>query len=494
MKTDHVIIIGIMALLCVSFLSVPAASEGPVGMSSEIEVETGTTTDLGGGDYFYVRFGDDARFGVIWGTEDSPNDIYLVTLMSRYVGSATFINAQGVTLAKEKLVKVYTIQAVKLDSIFEFDDGNGNGVASYTRMFNPDTGSFSSYQPVSGGQDELVKRVDLSTAWERSEVENSEDNGTIIWTFSLTAYGLPYQALSNGVDTNVGNGVLDKVNLTFNLRVATEHSDDISVPQYEVTLRNSGYINKVQLRETAQFSGNITRYDVKWDKDIEGWDLDPSNEAPMLLMEYGLIVANHIPANDVPNINTWQLRHMIASMGEEGSMWANGWDEPMNGTTGPVSIQQQALNTNMLTFRGQSTDIARFEWVQTTMVNGEEEQVRAQVVAGRPIAAMNFRGSSFTGFIALMGMSFPAGGSIVQDPSISTEATTDLVSSSNLPVEGGSFLSENIGLIILGAVCAGGVTVGAIALTRRKGRNGPGTFDSKAKKDENDWSKYYDKK
>ncbi|MCE5296799.1 MAG: hypothetical protein LLG16_06830 [Euryarchaeota archaeon] len=494
MKAKELFMIGLAAMLCMTFLSVPATAEEATDLSTEIAVETGTTTDLGGGEYFYLNFGNDARFGLVWGTEGNENNIYLVTVMSRYIASATITNAQGTTLVEDHLLKIYTIHAVKLDSIIEYSDGSGDGIASYVRAYDGSTGTYSDYTSTSPDLEPLFKRVDLAAAWEQSEVDYSEEDGVRTWTFSLTARDLAYEAIADGVDTSVGNGVLDNMTLTFNLQASTEHIDGMSVPNYNVTLTNSGFVKKVQQGEGKTYSGNVTSYDVKWDKDIEGWDFDPLNSEPMLLMEYGLIVGNYIPASTVVALNTWQFRHMVAYMGEDGAMWGNGSEGSMNETTGSVSANKQALYTNRLTFRGENTNIATYEWVQNATVDGEQEQVKAQVVAAHAFAAMHFRGSAFTGFIALMGMSFPGGNSIVQDPSISTDIVTDLTESSNVTVGGESFLSQYFGALVLGAVCAGGVTVGVVVLSRRKGRSGPGTFDKKTEKETKEWSKYYDKK
>ena len=127
MRTKTMIIIGLAVMLCTTFLSLPASAQGAQDLSTKITTETGTTTDFGGGDHFYLCFGSDAAFGVVWGTADNENSIYLVSVMSRYLGTADVTNAQGDVILKDHVVKVYTVYAVKLDSILEFSDGTGDG-------------------------------------------------------------------------------------------------------------------------------------------------------------------------------------------------------------------------------------------------------------------------------------------------------------------------------------------------------------------------------
>jgi len=495
MRARQTIIFGLAVMLCVTLLVPPVTAEGTTDLSAQITTETGTTTDFGGGDHFYLRFGSDAAFGLVWGTGENENNIYLVTAMTRYLGYADVYNAQGNALVEDHVVKVHTVYAVKFDSLVEFDDGSGDGTVRYYRTYNDTSGEFSDYFALRPAVEPLYKRVDLRTAWNQSDVTYTEEGGVRTWSFSLSASNLTYEEIRSGTNTSVGNGVLDDLTLTFNLQATTTHVDDIAVPQWNVTMSSGGFVREVQQGEDMSFNGNVTSYNVKWDKDIEGWDFDPANAHPALLMEYGSIVGNNVPEGVVATMSTWQYRHMVTAMGEDGTMIANtGTERSLNETTGVIGENQQALRTARLTFGGDKTKIATFEWVQNVTVDGALEESHSQVVAVWPVLAMNYRGNVFAGFVALTGITFPGGDSIVQDPSVSTEIMTDLAVSTDAQEDGGSPLGQFAGLLLIGVVCMAIIVVVALMVTRRRGKSGPGTFDRKTGNEPKDWSKYYEKK
>src|SRR5437867_13075726 len=115
-------------------VSAPTARSGTL-INSQLVEETGATAALGGGDHVFVRFGSDAAFGVVYGTSANPNTIYIVAIKARYLGVAQVKDEQGRSYAENRPIKIYTLYAVKLDSLVEFRDSNGNGIANYARVY-----------------------------------------------------------------------------------------------------------------------------------------------------------------------------------------------------------------------------------------------------------------------------------------------------------------------------------------------------------------------
>ena len=95
----------------------------------------------------------------------------------------------------------------------------------------------------------------------------------------------------------------------------------------------------------------------------------------------------------------------------------------MNGTSSPPSAF--SLQTPRLTFGGEATKIGTFEWVQNVTVDGKTMNATSQVT-GVDAVQRTVRGKDFYGFAAVIGISYPYGQSIVQDPTISSQAVTDL--------------------------------------------------------------------
>src|SRR3989441_1352167 len=183
----------LVATAGMAVLATPPARAATL-INGQLVQETGPTTALGGGDHVFVRFGSDAAFGVVYGTSANPNNIYIVAIKARYLGVAQGKDAQGRSYAENRPIKIYTLYAVKLDSLVEFKDSNGNGIANYARVYNTTTDRFSDYI---NRADTLYKRVDLNTSWTAGSIIQSNGTAYRSWTFHLTAQNLPYAALAN---------------------------------------------------------------------------------------------------------------------------------------------------------------------------------------------------------------------------------------------------------------------------------------------------------
>jgi hypothetical protein len=134
-----------MAMFVFGALLAVAPADAEISLTDGLTTEAGATTALGGGDHFFVKFGTDAAFGIVWGTEDVPNNVYFVVVKARYLGVAQVYDADGNLLQENYTIKVYTMYAVKLDCIVEFDDVDDNDLLQYQRTYNELEGDFSTY-------------------------------------------------------------------------------------------------------------------------------------------------------------------------------------------------------------------------------------------------------------------------------------------------------------------------------------------------------------
>jgi hypothetical protein len=107
---------------------------------------------------------------------------------------------------------------------------------------------------------------------------------------------------------------------------------------------------------------------------------------------------------------------------------------------------------------------------------------------------VHYRGNEFYGFIASVGISYPGGSSIVQDPDISSQALTDVALSTNSGGGGGEARSPFSGLAIgLMLVVVVAVVLAILIASRRKGGKGPELYEKKTEP-KSEWSDYYEKK
>ena len=474
-----------MLLLGISALPAPALAD--VSLNDQLAEEYGSTAILGGGDHFFVRFGEDAAFGIVWGNEEIENNVYFVAVKARYLGMAQVYDGDGEVLQEDYALKVYTMYAVKLDSIVEFDDIDDNGVLQYQRTYNEADSEFTTY----GGPEPTPKKVDLAAAWSASDVQSAKADGVRSWSFSLAASNLTYTMLDENATEDVGDGVLNSLTLTFHLEASAAQVENATLPQWRITV-TTGPLGAMtflypERLDDLQVSGDVIQYEVKWDQEIDGWDFDPANENPMLLMELHNIVGNWMPQH----MMKWVDMRMLSYMNAIGVMNCESTEGELdvNETTGVLPTVKR-LTATKLTFGSDWTRIGLLTWVDDATVDGEPAEVKAQVMAGHRVLAFGEGATRFEGFVALTGLSFPGGGLIVHDPTFSAEALVDvsIPSGERLP-----------GVILLGIAAAVLVIViiaiAVLATGRNKPRKGVKDGYERTREPGSDgWERYYNRK
>jgi hypothetical protein len=222
-------LIAIMMLSMVPF----TASAASTTDDTRLTTEGGTTEILGGGDHFFVRFGSDAAFGVVWGTQDNPNDIYVVSIVARYLGEAQVYNRQNELVQANHTIKVYTMYAVKLDNLIEYNDSNQDGMLQYHRGYDMVSEMMGSNYTSS---ETMYKMVNLMTAWNSTAVTNTTSGDSTVFSFGLTATNQSYSYLNRRASQDVGDNMLNELSLTFRLTATNTHVNNATIPQYKLTV------------------------------------------------------------------------------------------------------------------------------------------------------------------------------------------------------------------------------------------------------------------
>jgi len=453
-RSTTILVSVLVGALLLAALAVTPPARGGTFVSGRLVEEMGSTEILGGGDYLFVKFGEDAVFGVLWGNVTNPNHIHIVVLKARYLGVAEVVDANGRRIAENVPVKYWTLHAVKLLDLVEVRDLDGDNLGNYTRGF--DGANFTSFAET----DEVPKMVSLGTTWTRGPIQTAGDDTGRSWSFNLTAENLPYIGVNNAV-TPRGDNVLNHVGFAFHLTAALEQVDNVTVPSWKIT------IDTAQLRPAvlgAERLGNVTRsgtvarYSLKWDQNITGWDF----EAPgtrRLLLEFAAIVGNLIP----PTAANWLNDRFVRDRNETGRARYEtaGRNETVDNRTGNVSAPRP-LRSPYVEFGGDWTRIGRFTWVTASTVDGTPAPLYAQILAGRGLVARGPYGGAFVGFVILGALSFAEGDEILHDPTVTTDAIAEL-----LPVPTGN---EGVFLAVAVVVAIVLVGVAAIVLSRKKKR------------------------
>jgi hypothetical protein len=462
-----------------------------------VEAEEGTSDEFGGGDYVFIKFNKDAAFGVLYGTDDNPNSIVLVAMHVRYLGGAEVYDDNGAKMGHTVPIPVLTVFAMKLEDIFEFNDTNGDDVCNYRRWgFGLKYSDYYMHEPI-------YKSVNLETSWERSDItkEIDRENKEKSWSFSLTATDLPYRAIgdSDSIRDDVANEVLDKVEFTFHLTAKVVHYDNISVPMYKVTVKKgqNGQYNVVDSEriENREFSGDHGNYVVKYDHLIEGWDFDPTNADPHLLLEWHAIVGNMIPFK----VEEWLRTEFIRDIDEDNDVRVDtdAGEERYNEDNAlqenkPFLESPRRVKTRHIQAGADWAKVGRLTWVSNVNVDGEDGRMYAQVQGAKKISTQTRHGNYY-GFALLAGFSYPGGDKIFHDPGLSNDMPIN--------IEFGKEQNYRGLLFIIGLTAVVGlIAVTGVAYTlKKKGKAKKdykgyynGAYDVSYKETQrSDWDRYY---
>jgi len=471
-KALIVICLGLLLTVPV-FAVAKAAIYVPVtGGKGYFEKKSGCTDIFGGGEYVSIRFMrqvpgktyyvEDAQFAVIWGNKTNPNSIILYSEVTRYLGAAKVYDINGGLVSDRAPIVVKTIWVQKLEDIFEYYDANGDEVCNTNREGILYSGHWW-HEPV-------YKKISLNTSWTRSPVTETLDpdgkHGS--WTFSLTAENLSYINIGK---TNFTDGVLDKLTFTFHLEVQLVNVS-AQIPCFEITVdAANGYSivgsEKVGIREC---NGTRVDYGVKYDHEILGWDFDPSNPNPRLLLEWHAIVGNFIPQKTAEWLKEELLSRIENGAGTVVAETANGtetFDMKDANFTRPRLIR--VLKPARLHLLDDWEKIGSLTWVTSVNVTETEGaeptamNMTAQVQGYHRITVPLPHGI-YKGFVLLAGYSYPAGYRIYHDPEMT--AGTTILDTSELTAEPASAfpLLHYAVAAILGAATA----ISVIALLKRR--------------------------
>jgi hypothetical protein len=465
-----------------------------------VEAEEGTTEDFDGGDYVFIKFNKDAAFGVVYGTEDNPNSITIVAMHVRYLGGADVYDENGAKMGNTVPIPVVTVFAMKLEDIFEFNDTNGDDVCNYRRWgYGLEYQNYYMHEPI-------YKSVSLETAWTKSDVtkEVDKERKEKKWSFSLTATNLSYKAIgdSDSIRDDVKHEVLDKVQFTFHLTATVKEYNNISVPMYKVTVRKSddakGKMNQYEVVSSErirnrEFSGTHGNYVVKYDHLIEGWDFDPTNADPHLLLEWHAIIGNMVPNK----VEEWIKAEFIKDIDEDAEVRVETekgeerYDENgANEQSKPFLESPRKVQTKHIEAGADWSKVGRLTWVSNVVVDGKMDRMYAQVQGAKKLSEPTRQGTYY-GFALLAGFSYPGGEKIYHDPGLSNEMPINIdFGDMNKNLKGVVFV---VGLsAVIGLIAVTGVTY-----SLKKGKsdkdyyNGAYDVHYEERKGRRNWDDYY---
>jgi hypothetical protein len=237
---------------------------------------------------------------------------------------------------------------------------------------------------------------------------------------------------------------------------------------------------------------------VKWDHLIQGWDFDPENRRPGLVMELEAVMANFVPPQVV------EIGQELAKMTGDRATWHTQAGEASASEADSTDRWPQRLPSPLQTPRIHLMDrwaqAGRLTWVTDVEVDGSTGSMYAQVQGARRVAERGPNGGLFYGVGVLAGFSYPAGARIFHDPAV--ESGTLLVESTGKCAPPGCTTFEKaaqrlpLGMIVMIAVGAV-LVLSALMYAKHRGL-GPFHYryeealDRREPPRANDWDRAYE--
>lgn len=366
----------------------------------QVDVLTGSTMKLDGGDWVAIKAGD-VVYGVVYGTESNLNNIYLFTDQKRYLGGVDLYDDNGDFLRSQG-IPIDLIFATKLVNVVEFNDMNGDGLFDLRWLRN-----------MSGLGDKPVKAASLKLPWTMTELVMHEGTNVTTVDFALTATDVPYTWVWPNSTTHARQGIqsdgsVSEITFTCHLRFSKENKTIEGVPWYSVTVKNGEAVNSTY-EGRRNYTSDVLNGTIKYDQSIQGWDF-ASNDSK-LAVEVGIIAGVHAKGAVAEKLRE-RYQNMQCEMNGTGVADSRG-----SGPAAPLVAR------DTLRLQSEWERIGNVSWVSNATVDGQQEQMKFQVQNGGAYTFSN-ENNAFVGFMVIGAFIYPAGNSIFHDPELQSAATT----------------------------------------------------------------------
>lgn len=348
---------------------------------AEPPVDTRWQELLGRGDWIVVKVGS-ALFGVVYGNGTSPLSPTVFVYYERLLAQAEVHNTSGGLLREGDLV-LRTVMAQSFEALWEFRDGNGDGLFHPPRLTDFLTGT----------EDFPRKFLNLSLDWDLEDLAVVTEGDAPSVNFNVTARNLPYTRTRPAEE--VGDGLVSEVTFAFHLRVdRTLETLDVNV--YRVVVDETGHpVTPFEFNRTEEVRGVAVNSSFKYDHYLLGWDF--ADEDSRLALSTALVVGAFTPEK----VRRW----VDVPFHIEGDTDGEHFDE------GRTLNRPLLLTDDQFLFRDEWSRVGHLEWTSDVAVDGAPAQMTFQLHDAGKILHHLFRGFWMVGMFI-----YPPGDAILHDP------------------------------------------------------------------------------
>ena len=395
-----ILILGIAALLPLA-----GGSESTENVWDKIALIRGNTTSLGGGEYLAIKT-KNSWVGIIYGSEENPQNVKIVAEMERYAGGVKIYDLNG-TLKEKKILKYKVFLGQSFKYIGEVANIN-------------ESKSLEKYVPLKG-------------SWHISDVliTNISSNKTRI-DFTLYMENIPYRYV-NSNETS-GDGRVNRIALHFHITVQLQERKIRGFPWYSYNPEGG-----VAMDKRKNYTGQVVTFQIKYDKEIDGWDY--SNESSKLVV-----------MNDLFWGTSGRDKVMRFITNRYGGCRAMVGKHAYDNTTLPHHpIFFPHSGRIEFTEVGQWQRIGRFRWESNVTVDNETRKAYYQIIGGEHMVGW-FNHCVFSLTVLNGALIYPIGNSIFQDPSIEVSEFHINFKLPTLPTASISMLGLVTAFLVIGVI------------------------------------------
>ncbi len=419
-------------MLCLSNLIILGAKadiQALVDQQYPIKIEQSEIPLFGGINSIRVIIGE-STIGVLYGTIDNPQPLYLFTEFSQKIATVQIFNRRG-TLEKEIELNVQNIFAVRLDTIIEFSDRNNDGLYNAVQDHIP------------------LKMVNLSAVsfYVTKNNDSSSSSGDYIrYNVNFTARNISYQR----IDNSPIRSTLDSLCFAFELTIEQDQVIVSEVPIISIHPQGLGFEVSKTVNSEGLRANRLTPR-LKFSCSIVGWDYSSSKSKLLLksamitreeiLTTLGAISGKDITRETLKSTNIFS--RLTFNVEQDGGARQSYLDHKENRTkeysTRKFSNFQISLGNSIRNF-------LNLTWQPYLDADGKDYPVVFQLLKSGEATFRFHHANPLTSLYLIGGFVFPQGEEIFYDPEVQLEELNPIFSIPKIPNR--SILEDN-SLIIL---------------------------------------------
>ncbi|MFW3145543.1 MAG: hypothetical protein ACMUIE_01880 [Thermoplasmatota archaeon] len=323
----------------------------------------GQTRDLGGGSYLRMDLETRASLLVIWGDRRNPAPITIVTRTNEVVGMEKLANGTFP-------IESGTVMGYRLESLVEFQDDNGN------RAFDAPERSLNDSKQEG---ERIVKSCSLVAAWSIRHARPVQTPEGMEWTFTLSARNLTYKTFQNTSDVAVSTAntrkpFLEGIEFIFHLKVG---KGEKMVLLQEHKLIEEGTEDRDLDKDVKQVERKLVNLNLslKMDHHISGWDIDPRNRAPALMLKFSLHIGRTLDRDLVQDLWGNKKKALFGDpeiiLSTEGDRDKKVWSEDVKE---PVQVAGSVPGKGALDLRSRLGRLAGLKWTNDLISPSDAEK------------------------------------------------------------------------------------------------------------------------